>query len=250
MLDRASRYARQAGGYVRRRPRLTTVVSAVALAAVIGVSVGARTGSSPHAAASGRTHVSSADHHRQQAGGQHPAQHTAQQTRHQPPHARPHAEQQRPVPGTSAQPYRIYDSVTPSAIPAHHRVATYSNGMYAAKAADVAGRGPVLWIDTSATDPSASVLDVEPGDATPAAAAIWASHKLSHDPHAHACIYTMRSEWPTVRVAVHKLPDHMRSQVRWWIADPTGIPHVVPGASATQWYWGQHFDISTANPDF
>lgn len=128
------RYARQAGGYVHRRRRLTAAVSAAALAAVIGASVGASTGSGPPAGAAGHTQVSPAD--------------------------------------------------------------------------------------------------------------------LSHDPRAHACIYTMRSEWPAVRAAVHKLPDHMRSQVRWWIADPTGIPHVVPGASATQWYWGQHFDVSTANPDF
>jgi hypothetical protein len=24
----------------------------------------------------------------------------------------------------------------------------------------------------------------------------------------------------------------------------------VPGASATQWYWGPNYDISTANPGF
>ena len=40
----------------------------------------------------------------------------------------------------------------------------------------------------------------------------------------------------------------MQHQVRWWIADPTGVPHVVPGAQATQWYWGHNYDISTALP--
>lgn len=95
----------------------------------------------------------------------------------------------------------------------------------------------MLWIDTNATDPHASVLDVEPGDATPAAAAHWAHRKLRAQPHALARIYTMRSEWAAVRVAVGELPSPMRSYVRWWIADPTGIPHIVPDADATQWYW-------------
>ena len=40
----------------------------------------------------------------------------------------------------------------------------------------------------------------------------------------------------------------MQHQVRWWIADPTGVPHIVPGASATQWYWGHNYDITTARP--
>jgi hypothetical protein len=38
----------------------------------------------------------------------------------------------------------------------------------------------------------------------------------------------------------------MHSHIRWWIADPTGSPHIVPGADATQWYWGTGFDESTA----
>jgi hypothetical protein len=42
----------------------------------------------------------------------------------------------------------------------------------------------------------------------------------------------------------------MRTQVRWWIADPTGHPHLVPGSQATQWYWGENYDISTAEPGF
>jgi len=41
-----------------------------------------------------------------------------------------------------------------------------------------------------------------------------------------------------------------RSRVRYWIADPTGVPHVVAGSGATQWYWGNSYDITTANPDF
>jgi hypothetical protein len=148
------------------------------------------------------------------------------------------------------KPYLIFDSVTPTAIPPHHMVATYATGGYAVPASQVAGRGPVLWIDTRGTDPAAAALDVEPGDATPAMAASWAWHKLSATPRAVAHIYTMISEWPAVKAAIAALPHRMRSHVRYWIADPTGIPHVLPGASATQWYWGKNYDISTANPGF
>ncbi|MGO8960272.1 MAG: hypothetical protein ACLQFR_23310 [Streptosporangiaceae bacterium] len=149
----------------------------------------------------------------------------------------------------NTRPYLIYDSVTPGAIPAHHVVATYATGGYAVPAAQVAGRR-VLWIDTNGSDPHAAALDIEPGDATPVMAANWAREKLSAHPHGLACLYTMRSEWPAVQAAVASLPAHMRSHVRYWIADPTGYPHMVPGAAATQWYWGSSYDITTATPGF
>jgi len=53
-----------------------------------------------------------------------------------------------------------------------------------------------------------------------------------------------------VQAAIAALPSSMQSHVRWWIADPTGVPHLVPGSSATQWYWGSGYDISTASPGF
>ena len=148
-----------------------------------------------------------------------------------------------------ARPFLIFDSVTPEAIPAHHMIATYATGGYAVKASRVADR-QVLWIDTRGTDPAAAALDVEPGDATPSVAAQWAWHKLRATPGTVARIYTMISEWPAVKAAIGGLPQKMKSHVRYWIADPTGVPHIVPGASATQWYWGKHYDISTAKPGF
>jgi len=125
--------------------------------------------------------------------------------------------------------------VTPAAIPAGNVIATYATGRYAASASAVAGR-PTIWIDTLGTDPAASVLDVEPGDATPALAATWVAEKLTKDPGARARLYTMRAEWPAVQAAVSTLPSWMQAHVRYWIADPTGVPHMVPGANATQWY--------------
>jgi hypothetical protein len=153
-----------------------------------------------------------------------------------------------PAPAAPAQPYQVYDSVTPSAIPAGARVATYADGGYAVPAAQVASRGHVTWIDTNGSDPRAAALDVEPGDATPAGAATWAWHKLHDAANSVAIIYTMRSEWAATQAAVATLPASMQHQVRWWIADPTGAPHIVPGADATQWYWGHSYDITTARP--
>ncbi len=155
-----------------------------------------------------------------------------------------------PAPAPPPQPYQIYDSVTPQLIPAGQNVATYATGGYAVPASQVAGRGNVLWIDTRGTDPGAQALDVEPGDATPSVAASWAQAKLSAAPGAVARIYTMLSEWPAVKAAIATLPQQMQSHVHYWIADPTGYAHVVPGSDATQWYWGKSWDISTALPGF
>jgi hypothetical protein len=248
----------------RHRSRLTLGAAALALAAVIGVTVGLVAGSSAPARAAnnpspaGNAAAAHPAGHSQHAAGQYGpndrapqrggVQHGATQKT-----AGQHATQrpaQTPVPATSARPYRIYDSVTPSDLPAHHDIAVYANGDYATSASQVHGRSSVLWIDATGADPSASVLDVEPGDASPSTAAWWAWQKLHSDPSAPAIIYTMRSEWPSVRAAIDTLPSQMKSQVRYWIADPTGVEHVVSGASATQWYWGSNYDISTANPGF
>ena len=188
---------------------------------------------------------------RHHAAQHHAAQHPAAQhavVRHQPK-ARP-AVARRPRPVAPLRPYEIYDSVTPTQIPAHRAVATYATGNYAASPAEVAGRRSVMWIDTTGSDYAASVLDVEPGDATPSLAENWAYHRLSEHRTGVARIYTMISEWPAVKSAVAALPSWMQSHIRWWIADPTGSPHVVPGSNATQWYWGQNYDITSATPHF
>jgi len=166
--------------------------------------------------------------------------------------ARHHAAQHAPARRHRAvgRKYLIYDSVTPSAIPAHRAVATYATGGYAVSPAQVAGRRTVLWIDTDGSDPNASILDVEPGDATPAMAGSWAKARLSAHPQAVARIYTTLSEWGACKAAIGTLPAKMRAHVRWWIADPTGYPHLVPGSDATQWYWGHNYDISTATHRF
>jgi len=144
--------------------------------------------------------------------------------------------------------YQIYDSTTPSQIPAgQHNVATYADGPFAVSPSQVTGK-QVLWIDTNGTDPGrAAVLDVEPGDATPAQAATWVQQRETQHPGQLAVIYTMRSDWAAAQQAISALPHAMQANVRWWIADPTGTPHILPGATATQWYWGSGYDISSAN---
>jgi hypothetical protein len=166
------------------------------------------------------------------------------------PHVAKHRAAKPKAHAAPAEPYTIYDSVKPGAIPNGKAAAVYVNGAYAASAAQVAGYGSVLWIDTNGSDPAANVLDVEPGDATPAGAAQWAKQRLSSQPHSVAIIYTMMNDWQQVKDNMATLPGWMHTKVRYWIADPTGVPHVVPGASATQWYWGNSYDVTTANPDF
>jgi hypothetical protein len=146
------------------------------------------------------------------------------------------------------KPYPIYDSVTPSSLPHGKAAAVYTNGAYAASPAQVAGHKSVLWIDTNGSNPGANVLDVEPGDATPAGAAAWVQQRLDKHPDSLAIVYTMQSSWQDVKDNVAHLPKWQQDKVRYWIADPTGVQHMVPGADATQWYWGANIDISMANP--
>jgi hypothetical protein len=154
-------------------------------------------------------------------------------------------------PAGPTKPYLVYDSVTPGMLPSSQPAAVYADGAYAASSSEMSGHHhSVLWIDTNGSDPNASALDVEPGDATPASAAQWVTAHLAKQPHSVAIIYTMRSDWSAVQDAVGGLPSWEQSHVRYWIADPTGVAHVVPGSSATQWYWGSNYDISTANPNF
>jgi hypothetical protein len=154
-------------------------------------------------------------------------------------------------PAAPARPYLIYDSVTPSSIPSHQdAVAAYSDGPHPTPSGEVSGRGSVMWISITGHDYGASVIDVEPGNASPSQAASWARHRLSAHPHAVARIYTMLNEWDATKAAVASLPAQMRARIHWWIANPTGHPHIVPGSDATQWYWGSHYDITTAVPGF
>jgi hypothetical protein len=255
-----ARYSDKARRFVREHTRISVGVAAAA-AAVTGIGVAsAVVGSAPRAEVANAAAASYIGRETPagQAGGTivrsvfgvHPEsaaspqqQEFAQQ--HEP--AQQHAPSK---PQASPQPYLIYDSTEPYTVPAGQPVATYVDGPFAVPASEVAGHGQVLWIDTNGSDPQASALDVEPGDATPEIAAQWAQQKLTEQPKSTAIIYTSLSEWPEVQAAVSTLPASMQSHVKYWVADPDGVPHMIPGASATQWYWGGSYDISTAEPGF
>lgn len=163
-----------------------------------------------------------------------------------PPPAAP-APKPKPKP---AKPFTLYDSTKPGNIPSGDSVAVYANGHYQASWDSVTGRHKVLWIDTNGGNAGCDVLDVEPGDASPATAASWVQARERQEPGSIAIVYTMRSEWSAVKSAINALPDSVKSHVRYWIADPTGHPHIVPGSSATQWSWGSGYDTTEALPDF
>ena len=124
------------------------------------------------------------------------------------------------------KPYLVYDSVLPGALPAHRVVAVYATGPYAVPASAVRGQKQVLWVDVRGTDPAASVLDIEPGCASPSVAPSWTSDRLSTYPGSLAVLYTSIAEWPLVQTEVAGLPAWMRARIRWWIANPTGYPHL------------------------
>jgi hypothetical protein len=153
-------------------------------------------------------------------------------------------------PAAAQQNLTFYDSITPSEIPANQQIATYADGKFAVDRSLVSNPGQVIWIDINGHDANANALDVEPGDATPSEVASWVQRRLTAHPGSVAIVYTMRSEWAAAKASVATLPAAMRSEVRWWIADPTGHPHIVPGSQATQWYWGENYDVSSALPDF
>ena len=175
-------------------------------------------------------------------------------TRHQA--ATQHRAAARPTASASpsagpSKPYDFYDSVEPETVPTGAIVGTYSTGARPVPASAVAGRKKVLWIDTLATDPGGSgALDVEPGCATPSQVPGWVSNRLKAHPRQVAIVYMSLSEWPQVQADVAALPAWTRSRIRWWVADPTGVPHIVPGSQATQWYWGSTYDESMAEPNF
>lgn len=146
----------------------------------------------------------------------------------------------------------LYDSA--SATYPHHaeNVAAYVNGAYATTESWVRSIGHhkrVLMIDVLGTAPSkAGALDIEPGCASPATAAGWVKQRVDTT-GASARLYFSQSNEPAVRHAVSQLPQKYQDKVKYWIANPGGTAHL-PGAHATQYHWGDQWDISAIGPHF
>ncbi len=159
-----------------RHPRRTLAATAAGAVAVAGIATGLAAGGSAQPAHqfSHATAISQVSGSHTDAGQQaHQVTRTMQKTTDSAKsgHAAPakHA-----APSGPTKPYLVYDSVTPSSIPSNRVAAVYATGGFAASPSQVSGHPSVVWIDTNGSDPKASALDVEPGDATPSQAASWA----------------------------------------------------------------------------
>jgi hypothetical protein len=74
----------------------------------------------------------------------------------------------------------------------------------------------------------ADCLDIEPGDATPDQAPAWLDRQYARG-MARPVIYCGSSSIVAVRLAVGARP------FWWWSANWSRVPHIDPGADATQW---------------
>ena len=86
------------------------------------------------------------------------------------------------------------------------------------------------------------VLDVEPGDATPAQAPGWAT--MRRNAGADPTVYCNESTWPTVRAAFTLAGV---AQPHYWIAHYDGDPAIPAGAIAKQYQNTAGYDLSSVS---
>jgi len=138
---------------------------------------------------------------------------------------------------------KMYDSVNPARIPRDAQiVAGYVNGPYKWSDTDWAlfPNAIHVGIAVRASFDGGEVLDVEPGDATPAQAPNWVLMRRARgvDP----TIYCNESTWPTVVRAFDAagvVPPH------YWIAHYDGDERIPIGAVAKQYRNTADWDISS-----
>lgn len=136
----------------------------------------------------------------------------------------------------------MYDGVTPSRIPADATmVAGYVDGRYANISA-IRKRFPkalVVPIAVFASTNAGVVLDVEPGDATPAQAPGWVQRRRAAgvDPTVYCSAYA----WPAVQAAFRHAGV---AEPHYWIADYDNDPTVPVGAVAKQYRDTAGYDVS------
>lgn len=157
-------------------------------------------------------------------------------------------------------PRTMRDSTTAADIPLGdlQLVAGYANGKYAWKDTDWARFGsiPKVRIDVLGTAPgSASVLDVENGDATPAEAVGWVHARRKLFPDTAPTIYCNRSTSTLVAAAMMTAGLRLAIEYTLWIATGDGtkvLPNMV-GVVAVQWKWvtppAGHYDESIVYDD-
>jgi len=152
------------------------------------------------------------------------------------------------------------DSTTAADIPHHGTdlVAGYANGRYVWADAEwkrFPGIGHV-YIDVNGTDPhGAGVLDVETGDATPAAAVTWVKARLALKPAYPPVIYCNRSTLTPLFSAMNAAGLRIVHDFRLWVATLDGTKTLpdMTGVTAIQWagqnLTGGHYDESVVYDD-
>lgn len=143
----------------------------------------------------------------------------------------------------------MFDSTRPERIARSARcVALYHNGRYAASPQVIEGfrrRGvKVLLIDVLGNAPDeCSVADREQEDIPQDIIRTWVLQRIAVRGRL-ARVYCDLDNWPGAQDACEGL------RVRWWVANPTGTEHLVPGSDATQWLWTPGYDQSMLSPEF
>lgn len=142
----------------------------------------------------------------------------------------------------------LFDSTDPTQIPnGAPAVAGYVDGRYAwSQAAWAAFPAAEKVTITVLGTHGARVADVELGDLTAGQGAAWAVGELWS--LRRPTLYASRDTWPAIVTALGGL-GVSTSEVDWWAADPTGVPHLVPGSVATQWAWHSLGQTGAANVD-
>lgn len=125
-----------------------------------------------------------------------------------------------------------WDSVNPLSIPSDaEAVFWYIDGRVSKWPVGALDRfsTPLKLSITTASHPDADINDCETGDDTPVQSAAWAHDRVSRGKIAR--IYSNLSTWPELLRLCNDIP------VLWFVANPTGVPHILTGATATQYAW-------------
>lgn len=140
----------------------------------------------------------------------------------------------------------MYDSTNPYDIPTSAQmVAYYMDGLYAWDDNGIRRFSGKPMVSITVLGNVADVADVETGDLRPVQGAAWAAHMISLG--RYPVLYFSRYLYGTVAAAIHAQGIN-DSQWAAWIAEWTGIPHLISGTVATQYdhppHSGGHYDLS------
>lgn len=131
----------------------------------------------------------------------------------------------------------MYDSATDQIPAGATDILVYTDGIYA-NATILGERFPHATLHTISAvgKVPGRWIDVEPGCVWPPAAAVALQAEWA--PQGCKGFYCNRFTQPLLVAAGAPVG------VEWFLADPTGVEHVIPGTVATQWGWFSTYDVS------